>query len=581
MISRLLIANRGEIAVRIARACRELGIEVVAVHSTSDRDSAVVALADEAVHIGPAAPRCSYLHVPNIVEAALRTGADAVHPGYGFLSEDPDFAEICAAEGLTFVGPPPEVMQQMGNKATARRLMADAGLPLLPGVVEPVRTAEEGRAIADRIGYPVIIKAVAGGGGRGMTVVGRSADFATAFASTRATARAVFRDPAVYVERFLPSARHVEVQVLCDAHGNGVFLGERDCSLQRRHQKLLEEGPAGHLPAVQRAGLGAMAVHGALSVGYTGAGTMEFLVDAAGRAYFMEMNARIQVEHPVTELLTGIDLVREQILVADGRRLQVRQEDVVPRGAAIECRINAEDPARDFAPAPGRLDVLQVPDGPWTRFDTGYRQGDQVSPHYDSLLGKLVVWAPDRDQAIRRMDRALAELRVEGPGLHTTVALHRALLRHPDVIADRHDVQFLDRAMPELIARTASLAEDPGLAVPAARGPLQLVRPPTPDPPAPVRPPQERTSPMPDPSFTIDDLMDLLTQKAGLSPTARTTDPDARFSDIGLDSLAFLSMQTELQDRYGAEMPDDSPDRYTFGEIVATVTGATDSAGMA
>ncbi|MGY1747245.1 acetyl-CoA carboxylase biotin carboxylase subunit [Blastococcus sp. SYSU D00695] len=581
MISRLLIANRGEIAVRVARACHELGIEVVAVHSTSDRDSAVVALADEAVHIGPAAPRCSYLHVPNIVEAALRTGADAVHPGYGFLSEDPDFAEICAAEGLTFVGPPPEVMQQMGNKATARRLMADAGLPLLPGVVEPIRTADEGREVADRIGYPVIIKAAAGGGGRGMTVVTRSADFAAAFASTRATARAVFRDPAVYVERFLPSARHVEVQVLCDAHGNGVSLGERDCSLQRRHQKLLEEGPAAHLSPTQRTGLGALAVHGALSVGYTGAGTMEFLVDGTGRAYFMEMNARIQVEHPVTELLTGVDLVREQILVADGRRLQLRQEDVVVRGAAIECRINAEDPARGFAPAPGRLDVLQVPDGPWTRFDTGYRQGDEVSPHYDSLLGKLVVWAPDRDQAMRRMDRALTELRVEGPGLHTTVALHRALLRHPDVIADRHDVQFLDRTLPELIARTAALAEDPALDVPAARGPLQLVRAPAPDPPAPARPAQERTSPMPDPSFTLDDLMDLLTEKAGLSATARTSDPDARFSDIGLDSLAFLSMQTELRDRYGTEMPDDSPGRYTFGEIVAAVAESREATGMA
>jgi acetyl-CoA carboxylase biotin carboxylase subunit len=583
MISRLLIANRGEIAVRIARACRELGIEVVAVYSTSDRNSAVVSLADEAVHIGPAAPRCSYLHVPNIIEAALRTGADAVHPGYGFLSEDPDFAEICAAEGLTFVGPPPAVMQQMGNKATARRLMADAGLPLLPGVVEPVRTADEGREIADRIGYPVIIKAAAGGGGRGMTVVTASADFAEAFTSTRATARAVFRDPAVYVERFLPSARHVEVQILCDAHGNGIFLGERDCSLQRRHQKLLEEGPAGHLSPAQRAGLGALAVHGALSVGYTGAGTMEFLVDGSGRAYFMEMNARIQVEHPVTELLTGIDLVREQILLAGGRRLQVRQEDVVPRGAAIECRINAEDPTRGFAPAPGHLDVLQVPDGPWTRFDSGYRQGDDVSPHYDSLLGKLVVWAPDRDQAIRRMDRALAELRVEGPGVHTTIALHRALLRHPDVVADRHDVQFLDRTLPELLARTAVLASQRAPALPVARGSLSLVRSATPDLPEPPRSrtAHERNSAMPDPSFTLEQLMDLLTEKAGLPPSAHTSDPDARFADIGLDSLAFLSMQTELHDRYGTEMPDDSPDRYTFGEIVSTVAGAASPAGLA
>ncbi|WP_138760063.1 acetyl-CoA carboxylase biotin carboxylase subunit [Modestobacter altitudinis] len=574
MISRLLIANRGEIAVRIARACRELGIEVVATYSTSDRHSAVVAMADEAVHIGPPAPRHSYLHVPNLIEAALRTGADAVHPGYGFLSEDPDFAEICEMEGLTFVGPPPEVMQQMGNKATARRLMAEAGLPLLPGVVEPVRTAAEGRAIADEIGYPVIIKAAAGGGGRGMTVVSAPEEFTEAFAATRAVARAVFRDPTVYVERYLTRARHVEVQVLCDGHGAGIHLGERDCSLQRRHQKLLEEGPAAHLSPERRAEIGALAVRGALSVGFTGAGTVEFLVDDAG-AYFMEMNARIQVEHPVTEVLTGVDLVREQLLVAGGRRLQLQQEDVVTRGAAIECRINAEDPARGFAPAPGHLDVLQAPGGPWTRFDTGYRQGDDVSPHYDSLLGKLVVWAPDRDQAVRRMDRALAELRVEGPALHTTIALQRAMLRHPDVRADRHDIEFLDRSLPELLASAAALSATPSAPMPA-HGSLQLVPAPSgSDRPELSRPPiPERNTAMPDTPFTLDDLMDLLSEKAGLPPESRTTDPDAHFADIGLDSLAFLSMQTELHDRFGIEMPDDDPDRYTLGEIVSTVSAA-------
>nr|WP_218860067.1 acetyl-CoA carboxylase biotin carboxylase subunit [Petropleomorpha daqingensis] len=577
----MLIANRGEIAVRVARACRELGIEVVAVYSTCDRNSALLDLADESVHIGAPAPRSSYLHVPNIIEAALRTGADAVHPGYGFLSEDPDFAEICETEGLTFVGPPAEVMHVMGNKATARRLMAEAGLPLLPGVVEPVPTVSEARTVADSIGYPLIIKAAAGGGGRGMTVVRAPSELAEAFTSTRATARAIFGDATVYMERFLPSARHVEVQILCDAHGQGIYLGERDCSLQRRHQKLLEEGPAAHLLPAQRAGLGALAVHGALSVGYTGVGTMEFLVDASGRAYFMEMNARIQVEHPVTELLTGIDLVREQILAAGGRRLSIRQDDVVPRGAAIECRINAEDPTRGFAPAPGRLDVLHVPDGPWTRFDTGYRQGDTVSPHYDSLLGKLVVWAPDRDQAIRRMDRALAELRVEGPGVRTTVALHRALLRHPDVLADRHDIQFLDRALPELVARAGALLDEPVPELPAiGRGVLQLVPLPADERPDPTRRHPGGNPAMPDPTFTLSDLMAVLTEKAGLPPSAHTTDPDARFADIGLDSLAFLSMQTELHDRYGVEMPDDSPDRYTFGEIVATVSGSA-PAGMA
>ncbi len=576
MIGRLLIANRGEIAVRVARACRELGIEVVAVYSTADRHSALVEMADETVHIGPPAPRSSYLHVPNVVEAALRSGADAVHPGYGFLSEDPDFAEICEAEGLTFVGPPPQVMQLMGNKATARRLMAAAGLPLLPGVVDPVATAEEGLAIAEEIGYPVIIKAAAGGGGRGMTVVHEPAAFAEAFATTRTVARAVFRDPTVYIERYLAGARHVEVQVLCDSHGSGISLGERDCSLQRRHQKLLEEGPAGHLSPEQRAELGELAVRGALSVGYSGAGTMEFLVDGTGRAYFMEMNARIQVEHPVTELLTGVDLVREQLLVAGGERLRLRQEDVVVRGAAIECRINAEDPARGFAPAPGRLDVLRVPDGPWTRFDTGYRQGDEVSPHYDSLLGKLVVWAPDREQAVRRMDRALAELRVEGPGVRTTAALHRALLRDPDVRADRHDVQFLDRRLPDLVAHAATIAASWEPALPAApRGPLHLV--PAGGPAGPVPDPRSRPEEDPAmsaPTFTQSDLMQLLTEKAGLPAESHTTDPDAHFADVGLDSLAFLSMQTELQDRFGTELPDDSADSYSFGDIVEAVCAA-------
>lgn len=458
MIRKILIANRGEIAVRIARTCRELGIEVVAVYSSADRNSESVRIADVAVNIGPPAPRRSYLNIPNVVEAALQTGADAVHPGYGFLSEDPDFAEICASAGLTFIGPSPSVMQDMGNKATARKLMRDAGLPMLPGVVEPVRTVREGQRIAADIGYPVIIKAAAGGGGRGITVVHNPSDFSEAYLTTREVARAIFNDQAVYVERYLAGARHVEVQVLCDQHGNGVYLGERDCSLQRRHQKLLEEAPASHMTLEQRQRLGALAVQGALSVGYTGAGTMEFLVDASGEPFFMEMNARIQVEHPVTEMLTGIDLIREQILVAEGLPLSFRQEDVRCTGAAIECRINAEDPARGFAPTPGRLDVYQAPGGPWTRLDTGYRQGDQVSPHYDSLVAKLIVWAPTRDQALSRMDRALAEMTIAGPGLSTTANLHRALLRHPDIRADRHDIQLLDRDMPGLLAAAAEIA---------------------------------------------------------------------------------------------------------------------------
>jgi acetyl-CoA carboxylase biotin carboxylase subunit len=559
MIKKLLIANRGEIAVRIARTCRELGIGVVAVHSSADRDSEVVRMADAAVNIGPPAARHSYLHVPNIIEAALQTGADAVHPGYGFLSEDPDFAEICHAEGLTFVGPPPAVMQDMGNKATARRLMADAGLPLLPGVVEPVRTVADGLQIAAGIGYPVIIKAAAGGGGRGMTVVQQAADFADAFTATRATARAVFRDPAVYIERYLPRARHVEVQILCDHYGAGVFLGERDCSLQRRHQKLLEEGPASHLSPEQRERIGNLAISGALSVGYAGAGTMEFLVDGEGRPYFMEMNARIQVEHPVTEMITGIDLVREQLMIAGGEPLTLRQEDVTTNGVAIECRINAEDPTRGFAPAPGRLDVYSQPSGPWTRLDTGYRVGDVVSPYYDSLLGKLIVWAPTREQAIARMDRALAELSVEGPGLCTTAALHRAMLRHPDIRADRHDVQFLDRELPALLETARIFQRDPAAVTP-------LVPPPCTPTSLPAPSDQERLA-MPNP-ITMNDLMTLLTKEAGLPVSDQTTDLSAGFADVGLDSLAFLAMQTALQEDYGVEMPDDKPDHYTFGEIL-------------
>ncbi|SDQ09893.1 acetyl/propionyl/methylcrotonyl-CoA carboxylase subunit alpha [Quadrisphaera sp. DSM 44207] len=452
MFSKVLIANRGEIAVRIARACRELGIEVVAVHSTADRDAPFVRLADEAVQIGPGPSRHSYLNIPNIIEAARQTGAEAIHPGYGFLSEDPDFAEVCADAGIVFIGPRPEVMSRLGNKATARSLMAAAGLPLLPGAVDPVPTVEEGAALADEIGYPVVVKAVAGGGGRGITVVRDAASFAEAYTSTRRTAHAVFRDSSVYVERYLERARHVEVQVLVDNYGNGVHLGERDCSVQRRHQKLIEEAPATSLDPDQRAALGAVALEGALAVDYTGAGTFEFIVDPQGRAAFMEVNTRIQVEHPVTEVVTGVDLVREQIRIAAGEPLGVKQEDVVVTGAAIECRINAEDPRRAFAPTAGLLDVVELPGGPGVRVDAGYTAGSRVTPHYDSLLAKVVVWAPDREQALTRMQRALAELRIEGRGVATTRELHQALLRSEVFRAGEHHTGFLDQHLPELTA---------------------------------------------------------------------------------------------------------------------------------
>ena len=446
-MEKILIANRGEIALRIARACRELQIKSVAVHSTADADSAVVRFADEAVQIGPPAVARSYLHIPSIIEAAQKTGADAIHPGYGFLSEDPYFAEICADHGITFIGPTAGVMERMGNKAVARQLMSEAGLPLLPGTIEPVATADEAQEIADSIGYPVIIKAAAGGGGRGMTVVHRSEDVRNSYQMTRATALAVFKNSAVYIERYLSASRHTEIQIVCDNFGNGIHLGERDCSVQRRHQKLIEEAPSMHLTPELRETMGSVALKGALSIGYTGAGTMEFLLDDEGQFWFMEMNTRIQVEHPVSEMISGIDLIKEQIRVARGEPLSVSQEQVHLTGHAIECRINAEDPDRDFAPAAGRLDEFSPPGGPWTRVDSHCSAGWTVSPYYDSLIAKLIVWAPNRDEAIERMSRALSEFRVSGPGMKTTIGFHQRVFHHPVFRSGDFHTDFVDRYM--------------------------------------------------------------------------------------------------------------------------------------
>jgi acetyl-CoA carboxylase, biotin carboxylase subunit len=447
MVSKVLIANRGEIALRVARACRELTIPCVAVYSTADADSAVVRFADEAVHVGPPPTGRSYLHIPSIVGAALKTGADAIHPGYGFLSEDPYFAEICADHGITFIGPRPDVMEKMGNKATARQLMTKAGLPLLPGTVEPVATADEAQDIADGIGYPVIIKAAAGGGGRGMTVVSRRDDLRHSYQTTRALAQAVFKDSAVYIERYLRAARHTEVQVVCDDYGNGIHLGERDCSVQRRHQKLIEEAPSIHLTGELRQEMGSAAVQGALSLGYTGAGTMEFLLDEDGQFWFMEMNTRIQVEHPVSEMVTGIDLIKEQIRVARGEPLTYSQDQVRLSGHAIECRINAEDPERGFAPAAGRLEEYVPPGGPWTRVDSHCYPGWMVSPFYDSLIAKLIVWAPDRAEALDRMVRALGEFRIDGPGIKTTIGFQQRVFAHPVFRSGDFYTDFVDRHM--------------------------------------------------------------------------------------------------------------------------------------
>jgi acetyl-CoA carboxylase biotin carboxylase subunit len=443
VFDKVLIANRGEIALRIVRACHELGIATVAVHSTADRDAAAVRLATEAVQIGPADPTRSYLNGAAILEAAHQTGAQAIHPGYGFLSESADFADACEALGLVLIGPPAKVMAELGDKTSARALMADAGLPLLPGNLDPLGP-DEAFDLAREIGFPVIVKPAAGGGGKGMQVVHGPEGFRDAFRHAQATAQMLFGDGRVYIETYLASARHVEVQVLGDTHGRMVDLGERDCTVQRRHQKLVEETPAPRLPdgLVERARRSAVA--GARAAGYVGAGTFEFLVSPAGEHYFMEVNCRIQVEHPVTEMVTGVDLVQEQIRVAAGQPLSLAPGDVPRHGVAIECRVNAEDPDHGFAPTPGLVEAFVPPGGPFVRVDSHVRSGDVIPPNYDSLLAKVIAWAPDRDQAIARMQRVLAELEVRGPRLRTTVPFLQQVLAHPRFRDAAHDTGLVD-----------------------------------------------------------------------------------------------------------------------------------------
>ncbi|WP_089013910.1 acetyl-CoA carboxylase biotin carboxylase subunit [Micromonospora inositola] len=469
MFEKVLIANRGEIALRVLRACRELGVRTVVAHSSADADSLPVRLADETVRIGPAPSRQSYLNAAAIVEAARQTGAQAVHPGYGFLSEDADFAEICAENGLVFIGPPPQVMSALADKSTARALMSRAGLPLPPGSVRTLPTVAEAVEVAAEVGYPVIVKAAAGGGGRGMTVVRSAAALPRAYARTRAAAQVAFGDDRVYVERYLTDARHVEVQVLCDGHGNGVHLGTRDCSVQRRHQKLVEEAPAPALSAATLDALAETALRGVLSVGFTGAGTVEFLVDEAERCHFLEINCRIQVEHPVTEMVTGVDLVHEQLHIAAGVPLRWRQEEIRLHGVAVECRVNVEDPDRDFAPTPGRLDRFRPPGGPFTRVDTHGHAGYLVSPHYDSLLAKVAVWAQDRACALDRLERALGEFDIAGAGVRTTIPFVRRVLDDAAFRKARHTTGLVDRLL-------ADRAPVPTPAAPAAYPPGTSVR---------------------------------------------------------------------------------------------------------
>lgn len=424
----VLIANRGEIALRVARTCREMGIRTVAVHSTQDRDSAVTRFADQSVQIGAAPPRHSYLNPAALIEAARGAGAEAIHPGYGFLSEDADFAAICEEEGLTFVGPPADVLARLADKASVRALMAEAGLPVLGSNGAPPVTVADARRDASKLGYPVIIKAAAGGGGKGMTVVREPAQLDAAFIASRASAQRIFGDPSTYLEPYLEGARHVEVQILADSHGNVIHLGTRDCSIQRRHQKLIEEAPAPGLPPELQTQIQAAAIAGARYCGYRGAATFEFLVDRSFRFHFLEINCRIQVEHPVTEMVTGVDVVREQLLVAAGEPLSYRQADIEVRGCSIECRVNAEDPRRGFIPTPGRLTEFVPPGGPFTRVDTHGRTGFVVTPDYDSLLAKVVTWAPDRAGALARMQRALGEFVIDGAGLFTTTEFLQQML---------------------------------------------------------------------------------------------------------------------------------------------------------
>lgn len=426
MIKKVLIANRGEIAVRIIRACREMNIQTVAIYAMPDKDALHVRLADESCCIGPAAPKESYLQIPAILQAARSTGADAVHPGYGFLAENADFAAACRDEQLLFIGPEPEAITRMGDKASAKRTMAKAGVPVVPGTDGLIADPAEAAAAAARIGYPVIVKATAGGGGKGMRIAGDEESLRNAIDLAQKEAEAAFGNRGVYLEKYLPAPRHIEIQIMADQQGHVVHLGERDCSVQRRHQKLLEESPSPALGDSLREKMGRAAVLAAKAVQYCGAGTVEFLLDRDGSFYFMEMNTRIQVEHPVTEMVTGMDLVSAQILAAAGEPLPFSQAEISLRGCAIECRINAEDPARDFRPSPGKILQYHAPGGFGVRIDSAAFEGAQILPFYDSMIAKAIVWGKNREEAIRRMQRVLAEFVLAG--VKTTIPFHQQLL---------------------------------------------------------------------------------------------------------------------------------------------------------
>jgi acetyl-CoA carboxylase biotin carboxylase subunit len=470
VFKKVLIANRGEIAVRIARTLREMGIVSIAVHSDVDRAALHVRVADEAYSVGPAPAAESYLRIDKILDVARRSGADAVHPGYGFLSENREFAAACEATGVTFIGPPPSAMAAMGSKTAARAAMLAAGVPITPG--GGAETIEEARETAARLGYPVMLKAAFGGGGKGMRLVHRDDEMANAFERAKSEASRAFGNATVYLEKAILNPRHVEIQVLGDRHGGMVHLFERDCSIQRRHQKVIEETPCPVASPELVRKMGEVAVKGALAVGYFSAGTFEFLLGEGGHFYFLEMNTRLQVEHPITEWTTGIDLVREMVRVAAGEPLGYTQEQVTRRGASIECRVYAEDPASGFLPSPGKLTGLRAPAGPWIRDDSGFYEGASVPSDYDPLVSKLSVWAPDRPAAIARMRRALSEYVITG--IRSNLVFHEKLLAHPDFVAGRYDTGFIDAHRDALLGYTSIAAEDEdalavAIAVAAAR----------------------------------------------------------------------------------------------------------------
>lgn len=446
MFSKILIANRGEIALRVIRACKELGIRTVAVYSEADRDSLHTRFSDEAICIGGAKSSNSYLNIPAIISAAEITDVEAIHPGYGFLAENPHFAEICESCKITFIGPTPENIRLMGDKMKARETMGKLGLPLIPGSISVVKDKEDALKIAERIGYPVIVKACAGGG-KGMRICHNEARLISSLLTCQAEAEASFGDPSVYIEKYLEKTRHIEIQILADRYGHAIWLGERDCSLQRKHQKLLEETPSPVVDMKLRKRLGDLAVRGAKGINYTSLGTIEFLLDREQNFYFMEVNTRVQVEHPITEMITGIDLIKEQIRIASGERLRYSQDDIRICGSAIECRINAEDPNDNFIPSPGKIESLNLPGGRGVRVDTHIFEGYSIPPFYDSLIAKLITYGKDRDEAIQMMKRSLDEFIVEP--IKTTVSLHKRILEDPRFLRGEFYTDFVDEFLKE------------------------------------------------------------------------------------------------------------------------------------